>query len=294
MSARPAPAAPGTPGLLHSAFYEFVPLASPRAVLDALRVLTRELEGSIIVAAEGISGAVAGAPEAVETFEAALIGDPAFGGAFARIVFKRSACTTRPYAQMALRLKPEIVAFGVDGASGPEPQREDAGRLGPQAWRELLMQDDVVVIDNRNSFEYRLGRFRGAIDPGVGSFREFADYARAHAPAWKAAGQRVAMYCTGGIRCEKTAGWMRQELGLEVLQLDGGILNYCQTLPDADRDWLGECFVFDNRIALDARLRETPTTAAEVYDPARPDEAWRLERALRLDAGAAGGDGSAR
>jgi len=92
----------------------------------------------------------------------------------------------------------------------------------------------------------------------------------------------VAMYCTGGIRCDKTAPWMRS-LGLQVKQLDGGILNYCQQLPDAGRDWLGECLVFDRRTALDARLQETATTPEQVYDPALPDEAWRLARARRLD-----------
>jgi len=90
------------------------------------------------------------------------------------------------------------------------------------------------------------------------------------------------MYCTGGIRCDKTAPWLRS-LGLEVWQLDGGILGYFQQRPDADRDWQGECFVFDNRVALDTRLRETATTAEQVFDPAHADEAWRLQRARRLD-----------
>jgi UPF0176 protein len=119
----------------------------------------------------------------------------------------------------------------------------------------------------------------------VDNFRDFADLVRTQAPLWKSCGQRVAMYCTGGIRCEKTGVWMREELGLEVFQLDGGILNYlAQTADLPDDPWRGECFVFDNRIALDARLHETATTAEHVYDPAQPDEAWRLDRARRLDA----------
>jgi UPF0176 protein len=181
---------------------------------------------------------------------------------------------------MKVHLKPEIVAFGVDGVSAVAP---DDTHVSPQAWRELIRREDVVLIDNRNHFEYRLGHFDGAIDPQVDNFRDFAQWVRSQAPTWRAQGKTVAMYCTGGIRCEKTSTWMAQQ-GLPVRQLDGGILNYFQSLPDAERDWQGECFVFDNRIALDTRLQETSTTAHQVYQPDQPDEAWRLERALRLDA----------
>jgi UPF0176 protein len=147
----------------------------------------------------------------------------------------------------------------------------------------LLRHDDVVVLDNRNHFEFRLGHFAGAVDPLVHNFRDFAAFVQANAPAWREAGRPVAMYCTGGIRCDKTAPWLRS-LGLDVRQLDGGILNYFRQVPDADRDWQGECFVFDNRVALDTHLHETPATAEQVFDAAHPDEAWRLQRARRLDA----------
>ena len=273
---------------LHSAFYRFAPLADPDAVAEALRRCAGALTGSVLVAPEGISGAVAGEPAAVAAFEAALQHDAAFGAVFAGIVFKRSGGVSAPFARLAIVRKPELVAFGVPGVSGLAAPAAVAAptALDPQAWRALLDRDDVVLIDNRNSFEFRLGRFRGAIDPQVRNFREFADWVTAHADEWRAADRTLAMYCTGGIRCEKTDAWM-QGLGLKVAQLDGGILNYLQAMPDAERDWQGECFVFDNRIALDHRLHETATTAAQVYDPARPDEAWRLERALRLDASAA-------
>jgi len=140
----------------------------------------------------------------------------------------------------------------------------------------------VVVIDNRNSFEYRLGKFKSAIDPQVANFRDFPNYVEATAQAWKAQGKRVAMYCTGGIRCEKSSVWMREQ-GLDVFQLEGGILNYFQSMPDAEKDWDGECFVFDNRIALNTKLQETDTTLEQVYD-AEPDGQWRIARARRLDA----------
>ncbi|MEX8495524.1 rhodanese-like domain-containing protein [Sphaerotilus sp.] len=276
------------PEVIHSAFYRFTRLDDPAATAEALRARSRDtgVLGSLVVATEGLSGVVAGPVAAVTAFEAALTGDPVFGGAFADLHFKRSPCTTAPFARMKVHVKPEIVALGLEGVSGLDetPAQRTATHLGPAAWQALLADDTVVVLDNRNRFEWRLGRFRGAVDPGVDNFRDFAELVRTQAPHWKARGQRVAMYCTGGIRCEKTGVWMREALGLEVFQLDGGILNYLeQTAGQSDDTWRGECFVFDNRIALDAQLRETATTAEQVYDPAQPGEAWRLERARRLD-----------
>ena len=276
---------PDPTALQHSAFYRFVALADPLAVAAVVRAHAQAggLHGAIVVAAEGLSGAVAGPAAGVDRFEHALQADPVLGGAFAGLVFKRSGCATVPFGRLKVSVKPEIVALGLDeGAAPAAVDGADASHLSPAAWRHFIARDDVVVLDNRNHFEFRLGRFRGAVDPGVENFRDFVAYVQAHADVWRAEGRKVAMYCTGGIRCDKTAPWM-QGLGLEVYQLDGGILNYCQTLPDAAHDWQGECFVFDRRIALDSRLQETATTAADVYDPTRPDEAWRLARALRLD-----------
>ena len=272
------PESPPSP-LLHSAFYRFVPLADPGAAADALRALARELTGSIVVAHEGVNGTVAGTPAAVAAFEAAL--QEALDGTLRGMAFKHSACATPPFGRLKVGVKPEIVALGLP-CTLPAPDERDASHLSPAAWRELLARDDVVLLDNRNHFEVRLGRFRGAVDPGVHNFRDFVAWVQAHAGEWRAARRPVAMYCTGGIRCDKTAPWLR-DLGLEVYQLDGGILGYFQQLPDADRDWEGECFVFDNRVALDTRLRETATTAEQVFDPAHADEAWRLQRARRLD-----------
>jgi UPF0176 protein len=273
---------PSPSTLLHSAFYRFVPLSDPVAAADALRALAHELTGSIVVAHEGVNGTVAGMPEAVAAFEAALQG--ALNGALRGMPFKHSACATAPFGRLKVGVKPEIVALGLPDAL-PVLDEHDARHLAPAAWRELLARDDVVLLDNRNHFEVRLGRFRGAVDPEVHNFRDFVAWVQAHAPAWRAANKPVAMYCTGGIRCDKTAPWLRS-LGLDVFQLEGGILNYFQQLPDAGRDWQGECFVFDNRVALDTGLRETSTTAEQVFDVSHPDEAWRLQRARRLDGAA--------
>jgi len=268
------------PALLHTAFYKFTALSQPEEVAARLRELVSqpagELSGSILVAAEGINGMLAGTPEALDRIEEALMQDAAFAGAFNGMAFKRSACTTRPFGKMKVHVKKEIVPLGIEGVDG---QRTGIN-VSPQDWRELIKDPDLVLLDNRNSFEYRLGHFEGAVDPGVTNFRDFPAYVRAHAEQWKAQGKRVAMYCTGGIRCEKTSAWML-DLGLPVYQLEGGILNYFQQMPDADLDWRGECFVFDNRVALDTRLQETATTLEDVYQ-AEADGAWRLARGRRL------------
>ncbi len=269
------------PALVHTAFYKFVQLTDPDGMAVQLRQLFAQrggLTGSVLLATEGINGMLAGTLDAVDGIEQALLEDAAFAGAFTGMAFKRSACQTPPFARLKVHVKKEIVPLGVEGVDA----RRTGINVAPKDWRALINAPDVVLLDNRNSFEFRLGHFQGAIDPGVHSFRDFPAYVQAHAAQWRAQGRRVAMYCTGGIRCEKTSAWMR-DLDLPVYQLEGGVLNYFEQMPDAHRDWLGECFVFDNRVALDTQLRETATTLEEVYQ-AEPDGAWRLARARRLAA----------
>lgn len=262
--------------VIHSAFYKFIHLHDVSALVEQLKLLTQTLHGSILVAPEGVNGMVAGHSEAITTFQSAVLAMPAFND----MVFKHSQCTTSPFHKMKVRLKPEIVPLGIPGV---DASTSTGINVSPSDWRTLIAQDDVVLLDNRNSFEYRLGRFKNAIDPGVANFRDFPEYVKAHISEWKACGKRVAMYCTGGIRCEKTSAWMR-EYDLPVYQLEGGILNYFQTMPDAEKDWQGECFVFDNRIALDTHLKETSTTLEDVYQD-EPDGEWRLQRARQLHMG---------
>jgi UPF0176 protein len=274
---------PATAALIHTSFYRFTPVPQPQQAGAVLRELVSGhtaggLAGSILLAAEGINGMLAGSAAAVERLEQALQYEPAFAGAFTGMAFKHTACITRPFSKMKVHVKKEIVPLGI----GKVDARITGIQVSPLAWRELIKQPDVVLLDNRNSFEYRLGHFKGAIDPQVTNFRDFPDYVRSHVAAWKSEGKRVAMYCTGGIRCEKTSAWML-DLGLRAYQLEGGILNYLQQVPDPGRDWIGECFVFDNRVALDARLQETSTTHEDVYRGER-DGPWRLQRALRLAA----------
>lgn len=270
--------------LLHIAFYRFVALSDPDVIAAHLRLLTQALSGNILVAPEGINGVLAGSAAALDQFQQALISEPVFGGLFVEINFKRSACHSAPFRRMKVHRKAEIVALGlrVDADQNSVSHAARAIEVSPVDWRHLIAAPDVVLIDNRNSFEYRLGRFKSAIDPQVENFRDFPAYLAAHAPTWKAEGKRIAMYCTGGIRCEKTSKSLT-ELGLDIYQLDGGILNYFQSIPDAEQDWDGECFVFDNRIALNTKLQETATTAEDVYRD-EADGGWRLQRAKRLDA----------
>ena len=279
--------------VLHTSFYKFVHLPQPDAVAAHLRSLTAlpnsPVMGSVLLAPEGINGMLAGPEPAIDAIEQALLSAPFFDGLFAGMVFKRSGCKTLPFHRMKVHVKAEIVPLGIAGVDATAQARQagqSGGQVSPLAWRRLIRQDDVVLLDNRNSFEFRLGRFAGAVDPQVANFRDFPAYVLAHAEAWKAAGKRVAMYCTGGIRCEKTSAWMAG-LGIPVWQLQGGILNYFAQMPDADQDWQGECFVFDNRVALDTHLQETGTSLAQVYTGA-PDGEWRLARAQRL-ASAGGG-----
>jgi UPF0176 protein len=257
--------------LVHSSFYRFTPIADPTAFAAWLREAARGLGGVVLVAPEGLSAAVAGPAEVLACFEAEVAEQAGFAG----LHFKHTPCQRSPFSLLKVSVKPEIVAFGVPGVSGA-----DTGtHVSPQRWRELLADPDTVVLDNRNSFEFALGRFRRAIDPGVAHFRGFPAYVQAHREQWQ--GKTVAMYCTGGIRCEKTAAWMQAQ-GLNVAQLDGGILGYFDAYPgEAAADWQGECFVFDKRIAIDAAGRETGTTAEQVFSD--PADAWRLARAKRLD-----------
>ena len=281
--------------LLHSAFYRFTPLLDPVAAAAMLRRLAQGLTGSIVVAAEGISGTLAGPAALLDDVENALQQDNVLAGVLRGMVFKHSGCSWAPFGRLKVSVKPEIVALGlpVDASTGQRqlPDEDDTSHLAPAAWLDLLQSGTAVLLDNRNHFEFRLGHFCGAVDPMVHNFRDFVAYVQANAPAWRAAGRPVAMYCTGGIRCDKSAPWMRS-LGLQVWQLQGGILNYLQHKPtatgaSADDAWLGDCFVFDKRIALDAALHQACVTAEQVFDADLPDEAWRLQRARRLD-GAAG------
>ncbi|MEZ5114471.1 MAG: rhodanese-like domain-containing protein [Nocardioidaceae bacterium] len=237
------------------AFYRFVAIEDVTGLCQRLEELASDLLGTVLVAPEGVNGMLAGpASRSMTSWSGPAMtpGRHAFDG----ITTKATTYERHPFSRLKIKAKAEIVPLGISDLDMPSPgRRRRAHRRTPKEWRELIKRDDVVLIDNRNSFEYETGHFAGAIDPGITNFRDFADYVLTHAEQWRESGTKVAMYCTGGIRCEKSSPWM-QDLGLEVYQLQGGILNYFAQIPDADADYLGECFVFDNRITLDTKLAD--------------------------------------
>ena len=244
--------------MFHVSFYRFVDVPDPAALRKQLLAITGGLLGTILVAHEGVNGMLAGAADELDAFEEAVQSSHVLGGAFAGMAFKRTVCDVAPFRRRKIKVKAELVPLDVEGVDVPSRRADiEASNADTMEWRELLRRDDVIVLDNRNSFEFAHGHFIGAIDPGATDFRDFAAYVRANAEEWRVTGKTIAMYCTGGIRCEKSSPWM-QDLGLTVRQLRGGIVTYLAEAADTEQDWSGDCFVFDDRRLLDGRLHPIP------------------------------------
>jgi UPF0176 protein len=232
---------------LTAAFYRFVDLpdyAQRRAALLEL-CLQRRVKGLILLAREGINSTISGAPDDVHEVLAYLRADPAF----ATLVHKESWSYTAPFNRMKVRLKKEIVTMGVPGIS----PTTSAGRyVQARDWNALISDPDVVLIDTRNDYEVEIGTFAGALNPRIKTFSEL--------PAWVAQAAalkprdgkkpKVAMFCTGGIRCEKSTALLRAQGFDEVFHLDGGILKYLENVPASESLWQGQCFVFDERVSV--------------------------------------------
>ena len=238
----------GTPSLIRApirvaALYRFAPLADHAALRAPLAGLchARGIRGTLLLAGEGINGTVAGAPDAIAELVSWLGCVPGLAG----LDVKYSEAATMPFHRMKVRLKKEIVTMGVEGI---DPPRDAGAYVEPEEWNALIADPDTVVVDTRNDYEVALGTFRGAVDPGTASFTDFPGWARDNADALR--GRKVAMFCTGGIRCEKATAYMRA-LGLdEVYHLRGGILRYLEQVRPEDSLWNGECFVFDERVSV--------------------------------------------
>jgi UPF0176 protein len=233
------------------AFYKFVPLPDYHDLRTALLAFSREhgIKGSILLAAEGINGTVASEPDNIELLITRLRAD----SRFADMIFKESAAEFNPFRRMKVRLKKEIVALGVEGI---DPLERVGTYVPPQEWNNVISQPDVIVIDTRNSYEFEVGTFAGAEDPHTESFREFPAYVEQRFGADR---PKVAMFCTGGIRCEKATTFMLDQGFEEVYHLQGGILNYLQIVEPEQSLWQGECFVFDDRTTVDHHLQPGQT-----------------------------------
>jgi len=239
---------------LVAALYKFVPLADYRALREPLFEFCRahDVRGTLLLAEEGINGTIAGPEEGVRAVLRHLRSDPRLAG----LEHKESWADGQPFYRLKVKLKREIVTMGV-----PNIQAETmAGTyVAPEDWNQLISDPEVVVIDVRNDYEVAIGSFEGAVNPHTRSFTEFPEWVEQQAQSGglldRQKKPRVAMFCTGGIRCEKSTAYLRSQGYDEVYHLHGGVLKYLETVPAIQSRWEGECFVFDERVSVGHGLR---------------------------------------
>ncbi|MDZ8028286.1 MAG: rhodanese-related sulfurtransferase [Nostoc sp. DedQUE01] len=205
------------------------------------------VKGTILLAEEGINGTIAGSRQAIDSVLWFVRSD----SRLADLEHKESYTQTPPFERMKVRLKQEIVTLGLPEI---DPNEQVGTYVTPQEWNDLISDPEVTVIDTRNDYEVNIGSFQGAENPQTGSFREFPDYVRHHLDPTKH--KKVALFCTGGIRCEKASSFMIAQGFGEVYHLKGGILKYLQEIPAQESLWEGQCFVFDERVAVSHGLEE--------------------------------------
>lgn len=232
-----------------AALYKFVTLPDCEEFAPRLKERCDSLgiKGTLLLAKEGINGTVAGTREGIDGLLSYLRSD----ARFAEVSHKESIYEEMPFYRMKVKVKPEIVTMGV---ADIDPLKIVGTYVKPRDWNALISDPDVVVVDTRNSYEYDIGTFEGAIDPKTESFREFPAYVAQNLDPAKH--KKVAMFCTGGIRCEKSTAYMKAQGFEEVYHLQGGILQYLEDVPEAESLWRGECFVFDNRVAVNHSLQK--------------------------------------
>lgn len=230
-----------------AAFYKFVPLVDFETMRQPILAKMHEMniKGTLILAQEGINGGFAGHREQMDLFYQYLHSFPNL----AEIKFKESFDECNPFEKAKVKLRKEIVSMGVKGI---DPITSPGVYLDPAQWNELIQDPEVILLDTRNEYEYDLGTFKDAINPKIDNFREFPEYVQQHLSDKK--DKKIAMFCTGGIRCEKTTAYMKEQGFEHVYQLHDGILNYIETMPHDESKWEGACFVFDDRVAVDKKL----------------------------------------
>jgi UPF0176 protein len=236
-----------------AAFYQFVALPDFRELREPLRAFCAGLwlKGSVLLAAEGINGTLAGSEESIAALIAELRHGALFGGRLDNMELKFSPAEAMPFGRMKVRLKKEIVTLGDKAA---DPLAQVGTYVEPSEWNALIAAPDTLVIDTRNAFEVAMGTFEGAIDPGIASFGQFREFVAQRLDPVRH--RKIAMFCTGGIRCEKASALLLAQDFVGVYHLKGGILRYLEEVPEAESRWRGKCFVFDERVALGHGLRE--------------------------------------
>ncbi len=226
-----------------SAFYKFVEIENLDELQQHLLEQAERLDvkGTVLLAPEGINATISGEAESLRELLSWLRSDPRF----ADLAIKESDAPEHPFGRLKVKIKSEIVTFH-------QPQANPAKRMGtevaPSEWNALIQEPDVIVIDTRNAYEVQVGSFQGAIDPQTRAFHQFPEFVRTHLDPKES--RKIAMFCTGGIRCEKASSYLLSQGFNEVYQLQGGILKYLETVPPEESLWQGECFVFDERVAL--------------------------------------------
>lgn len=229
------------------ALYKFTPLEDYQALREPLLDLLNrhEVRGTLLLAHEGINGTLAGSREGIDAVKAWLARDGRFEG----IDYKESLDESQPFKRTKVKLKKEIVTLGVEGI---DPRQTVGTYVEPEDWNQLISDPETLLIDTRNQYEVEIGSFRNAVNPETDSFREFPEYVERQLDP--ARHKKVAMFCTGGIRCEKSTALLKQKGFKEVYHLKGGILNYLERVPEQQSLWQGECFVFDDRVTVNHRL----------------------------------------
>ena len=257
-------------GFLVAALYHFTPVPRFAELRAPLQALCEEngVRGTLLLAHEGINGTIAGPHAGIRTVLAFLRSQPEF----AALEHKESHASDMPFLRMKVRLKKEIVTMGVEDI---DPTRSVGTYVAPGDWNALISDPDTIVIDTRNDYETAIGMFKGAVDPNTKTFREFPDWVRGNTGLHNK--PKIAMYCTGGIRCEKATAFMKEQGFDEVYHLKGGILKYLEDVPPEESLWEGACFVFDERVSVLHGLEEGehklcracrhPLTAEEIASP---------------------------
>jgi len=232
-----------------AAMYKFVHLPDFRELREKLLHVCEKqsLKGTLLLAEEGINGTVAGGREGIDNFLCFLKQD----SRFSELEHKESFVSEMPFYRMKVRLKKEIVTMGIPDS---DPNQLNGAKVDFEKWNKLISDPDVLVIDTRNEYEYQIGTFKNAISPNTKTFREFPDFVNNELAFDKH--KKVAMFCTGGIRCEKATNYMLKQGYEDVYHLHGGILKYLEEVKDEENLWQGECFVFDGRVAVDKNLEQ--------------------------------------